>query len=494
LDIASSRVLERVAEALRGTGIRTRLAAAIALIVVAALAATFLAVYRGTGSDLRAQIDRDLGEDASTLIQRVAGAPERSSAALSLRAQRYINSQPSFGPSSELLVVEANGARPATNEPELLGIAHEPGESASERRAEVGEPLQIRSAPDGYSTIELRDAGQVRLLKRPLTVGNRQIGSVTVGQPLDSIHAAQSGVSRTFLLAGSLTLIAALAAGVIVAGRITKPLRRMAGIAGAVDAGELSTRMTPDGSAEVRHLAESFNHMFDRLEDAFARQRAFVSDASHELRTPLTAIRGQIEVLARARQASPAEIAATAEIVAREVERMERLVEDMLVLAQTDEGLAHDPRPLDVSRLLPAALAGLRVTDRKLGLGPLPEGTVIADGDRITQVIRNLVTNAIEHTASGGSIRVAATAAEGNLRISVEDDGPGIPQSHRERIFARFYRADSSRDRRSGGSGLGLAIARAIVEAHGGRIWVDDATGRGARVTFELPGFRSAPS
>ena len=350
---------------------RTRLTAAIALIAVGALAATFLAVYRGTGSDLRKQIDRDLGEDASALVQHVA-APQRS-AALSLRAQRYINSQPTFGPSSELLVVEANGARPATNEPELLGIGHEPGESASERGAEAGEPQQIRSAPDGYSTIELQDAGQVRLLKRPLTVGKRQIGSATVGQPLDSIHAAQSGVSRTFVLAGSLTLIAALAAGVIVAGRITKPLRGMAGIAGAVDAGELSTRMTPAGSAEVRHLAESFNHMLDRLEDAFARQRGFVSDASHELRTPLTAIRGQIEVLARARRASPAEIATTAEIVAREVERTERLVEDMLVLAQTDEGLAHDPRPLDVGRLLPAALAGLRVTDRKLGLGPLPE-------------------------------------------------------------------------------------------------------------------------
>src|SRR5439155_26559315 len=125
---------------------------------------TFLASYRGTGSDLRAQIDRDLGEDASSEIEHVAAPRASTSAALSSGAQRYINSQPSFGPSSELIVVAANGAPPATNEPELLGIAHEPGESASERSAEAREPQRIRSAPDGYSTVELRDAGEVRLL------------------------------------------------------------------------------------------------------------------------------------------------------------------------------------------------------------------------------------------------------------------------------------------------------------------------------------------
>jgi two-component system OmpR family sensor kinase len=486
-------VPERVAPALRRTGIGTRLTAAIALIVTAALAVTFVAVYRGTGSDIRNQIDRDLGEDSSALAQHVAAHRGPSPGAFA-RAQRYINSQPSFGPSSELLVVAANGARPATNEPELLGIGHESGESAGEHRAEMGEAQQIRSAPDGYSTIELRDVGQVRMLSRPLITGGRQVGKVMVGEPLDAVHAAQSGVSRTFLLAGSLTLIAALLAGVVVAAQMSKPLRRMARVAGAVDAGELSTRMTPSGSAEVRQLAESFNHMLDRLEEAFVRQRAFVSDASHELRTPLTAIRGQIEVLARARHASADEIGATAEVVAREVERMGRLVDDMLLLARTDEGIAPATKPLEVGTFLPGTLAGLfRGVDRKLDLAEVPSGTLIADSDGITQVIRNLVRNAIEHTSEGGSIRISATGTGRWLRLSVEDDGPGIPPEQRERIFARFYRADSSRNPRTGGSGLGLAIAKAIVEAHGGRIWVDDAAGGGARVTFELPGFQATP-
>jgi two-component system OmpR family sensor kinase len=487
-------VPDRVGAVLRRAGLGAQLTVAIALIVVAALAATFLAVYRGTGSDLRQQIDRDLGEDSSALVQHVAGHQGSSPRLLALRAQRYINSQPSFGPSSELLVVAAKGARPATNEPELLGLGHEPGESTGERGAETSEPQQIRSAPDGYSTIELRDAGQVRLLSRPLITANREVGKVTVGEPLGSVHAAQSGVSRTFLLAGSLTLIAAIAAGIVVAGRLTRPLRRMARIAGAVDAGELSTRMRPTGTSEVRQLAESFNHMLDRLEDAFARQRTFVSDASHELRTPLTAIRGQIEVLAHAPHASRDEIGSTSETVAREVERMERLIDDMLLLARTDEGIAHAARPLDVGSFLPESLAGLfRGVDRRLELAEVPSGTVIADGDPITQVIRNLVRNAIEHTSPGGSIRVTASGVDRRLRVSVEDDGPGIPTGQREQVFARFYRADSSRDPRSGGSGLGLAIARAIVEAHGGRIWVEDAANGGAKVAFELPGFQPSP-
>ena len=478
---------------LRATGTRTRLTIAIAAIVLAALLGTFFAVYQRTGSDLRGQVDRDLSEDVTALAQHVSTAQGASATEVSRRAQHYINSQPSFGPSSELFVVKLGGAPFATNEPELLGVGREPGENTGEAKAEAHESKQILAAPDGYSTIELADAGQVRLLRRPLFTGDRDAGQITVGQPLSSVEAAQSGVSRAFLVAGSVALVAALAAGVLVAGRSTRPIRRMATVAGAVDAGELSTRMEPEGPVEARRLAVSFNHMLDRLEEAFARQRAFTSDASHELRTPLTAIRGQIEVLSRARhEASPEEVAATAAVVTREVDRMERLVDDMLLLAQLDEGLAHDPRPTAVESLLADAVSGLSGgLDRRLEVGPAPAGTVPADRDRITQVIRNLIRNSVEHTAPGGSIDVGAAPGDnGAVEVSVSDDGPGIPVADRERIFVRFHRVERARDRKSGGTGLGLAIARAIVEAHGGRIWADDAPGGGARITFELPGYR----
>jgi signal transduction histidine kinase len=485
-------MLDGLRHRLRATGTRTRLTVAIAAIVLLALAGTFVAVYERTGSDLRGQIDRDLGEEVAALTHHVGSAQGSSAAEASRRAQRYINSQPTFGPSSELFVVKIGNAPLATNEPELLGVGREPGESRGESSSEARQAKEILGSPSGYSTIDLAEAGSVRLLTRPLFTGEHQAGQITVGQSLSSVEAAQSGVARAFLVAGSVALVAALAAVVLVAGRSTRPVRRMAAVAGVVDAGELSTRMDPEGPVEARRLAESFNHMLDRLEEAFARQRAFTSDASHELRTPLTAIRGQIEVLARSRDdASPEDVAATAAVVTREVDRMERLTDDMLLLAQLDEGLAHDPRRTSVVSLLNDAVSGLsNGLDRELSVPPAPPGTVPADRDRITQVIRNLVRNSVEHTAPGGAISVtAAPGGDGAVRISVSDDGPGIPVADRERVFVRFHRVESARDRRSGGTGLGLAIAKAIVEAHGGRIWADSAPKGGARITFELPGY-----
>ena len=484
-------MIERLSGALGRVGTRPRLAAAIAVIVLAALAGTYVAVYRGTGSDLRGQVDRDLSEDAGNLARHVRSSAAASAADIARQAQRYIDSQPTFGPSAGLLLVKVDGARPATNEPELVGAGREAGESAGEQAAEATQARQILSAPVGFSTVDVADVGAVRLLSRPLLTESRGTARITVGEPLHSVQVAQSGVSRTFLIAGSIALVAALIAGSVVAARATSPIRRMSRVAGAVDAGDLSTRMAPEGPIEARRLAESFNRMLDRLEEAFRRQRAFVSDASHELRTPLTAIRGQIEVLARADRVSPDEVAATAAVVTGEVERMERMVEEMLLLAQMDEGLAGHTAPTDVPALVSDAAAGLSAgLDRELEISPPPPGTVIADRDQIIQVIRNLIRNAVEHTSPGGSIRVGSEARDGTLRIAVSDDGPGIPASERDRIFVRFHRVEPSRSRGSGGAGLGLAIARAIVEAHRGRIWADEAPGGGARIALELPGYR----
>jgi signal transduction histidine kinase len=248
--------------------------------------------------------------------------------------------------------------------------------------------------------------------------------------------------------------------------------------------------MSETGALEVRQLAESFNRMLDRLEDAFARQRAFVSDASHELRTPLTAIRGQIEVLARSSDSTPADIGQTADRIVKEVGRMDRLVDDLLLLAQTDEGLIHTVERVDVARFIPEAVGGVaRGAGREVELGPIPAGLLRCDADRLAQVLRNLVRNAIEHTAPAGSVRISAQASGTRLRVMVDDDGPGIPLDQRGAVFDRFHRTDASRARRSGGSGLGLAIAHAIVDAHGGRIWVEDSPSAGARLAFEVPGF-----
>jgi two-component system OmpR family sensor kinase len=223
------------------------------------------------------------------------------------------------------------------------------------------------------------------------------------------------------------------------------------------------------------------------VDEAFARQRRFVSDASHELRTPLTAIRGQLEVLGRQRNPDGAEVRRVEGVVGGELARIERLVDDLLALARLDEGAPLRRRRFELS----AFLRDFAASDAGAGvaLGPSPEGTLAADPERLTQVLRNLAANARRHAGPGGRVEVSAAARGDRLTIRVDDDGPGIPPAERGRVFDRFHRSEAARDRDSGGSGLGLAIVGSIVELHGGRIRVEDSPLGGARLAVELSGF-----
>jgi two-component system OmpR family sensor kinase len=300
------------------------------------------------------------------------------------------------------------------------------------------------------------------------------------------IEDARSDVQHTFFLVGAVALVAALLAGYLVAARAAAPLRRFAATAADVDAGDLSPRIRVDAAApaELRVLGESFDRMLDRLEDAFARQRGFVSDASHELRSPLTAIRGQIEVLARDPDPDAADVHRVEAATLAELARVERLVEEMLALARLDEGVGPARRELDAERFLREAVTG---APGGAEVGTLAPGRIDADPDMIARVVRNLVENARRHAGADGTVRVSSTAATGRLRVDVDDDGPGIPPAERERVFDRFHRSDAGRARSAGGSGLGLSIARGIVEAHGGTIRAGESPLGGARVSFELP-------
>jgi two-component system OmpR family sensor kinase len=316
----------------------------------------------------------------------------------------------------------------------------------------------------------------------------------TAGERHDSespIEDAQSDVQKTFLVVGAAALVAALLAGYLVAARTAAPLRRFAATATAVDAGDLSPRIAtdPTSAAELRVLADSFNHMLDRLQDAFARQRGFVSDASHELRSPLTAIRGQIEVLAREKDPDAADVRRVEAATLAELRRVERLVDELLALARLDEGVGPVVRRLDAAGFLREAVAA---APGGATLGGAVTGEFEADPDMIARVVRNLIENARRHAGPDGTVAVSSAGDGGRLRISVDDDGPGIAPAERERVFDRFHRSDSARDRASGGSGLGLAIARAIVTAHGGRIRAEESPLGGARVSFDLPGYRPA--
>ncbi len=300
------------------------------------------------------------------------------------------------------------------------------------------------------------------------------------------IEDAQSDVEQTFLLVGAVALLAALLAGYLVAARAAAPLRRFAATATEVEAGDLSPRIAadPGAAAELRVLSDSFNLMLDRLEDAFARQRGFVSDASHELRSPLTAIRGQIEVLARDPDPDATDVRRVEAVTLAELARVERLVEEMLTLARLDEGVGPALRELDAPRFLRQAVLD---APGAAEVGELAPGRIDADPEMLGRVVRNLVENARRHAGAEGTIRVSSTVAAGRLRVDVDDDGPGIPSAERESVFDRFHRSDAGRARSAGGSGLGLAIARGIVAAHGGSIRAEESPLGGARISFELP-------
>jgi signal transduction histidine kinase len=302
------------------------------------------------------------------------------------------------------------------------------------------------------------------------------------------ISDAQSDVEKTFFLVGGGALLAALAAGYLLAARTAAPLRRFAETAAEVDGGDLSPRLEPGPAAasELRTLADAFNHMLERLDEAFARQRRFVSDASHELRSPLAAVRGQLEVLARSEAPDAAEVRRVEALALAEMARVERLVEDLLALARLDEGVGPSTRELVADSFLRELISA---TDERVEIGELAAGTLRADPDLIAQVLRNLIGNGRRHAGGAGRVSVSSSAGPGGLRVDVDDDGPGIAAAERQRVFDRFHRSDGARDRASGGSGLGLGIARAILTSHEGRIWVEDSPLGGARLSFELPAF-----
>ena len=315
------------------------------------------------------------------------------------------------------------------------------------------------------------------------------------GESLESVTRAQRSVAKSFLIAGALGLLLVLIASYLAGASVSLPLRRMARVAARVDDGDLRPRMSSSDSTatEIRVLAETFNHMLDRLAASFQYQRDFIADASHELRTPLTVIAGQLEVLAAQERPGPEEIQRVQRLVGAEVARTSRMVDDMLLLARSEQRDFLHPRTFElpefVEDLWMATTAG---HPRRFRLGAVPAGTLTADPDRVAQALRNLIDNARAHTAApDGLVRLETTALPGGTcRFTITDDGPGIPAAQRERIFERFHRTDESRARVAGGTGLGLAIVEAIAEAHGGTVTAaPPLTGVGGQFELEIPNF-----
>ncbi|HTY97863.1 MAG TPA: histidine kinase dimerization/phospho-acceptor domain-containing protein, partial [Solirubrobacteraceae bacterium] len=319
-------------------GLRWRLAAWFTLVMLLCTGIVFVAVYSGTGTQVRQQIDRELSGDAAELAHNLQAAGPGSYAELGAAAQSYLRTQP-FSASSRLLFVVIPGRQTVSNSPELVAAqGPDDDESATVQRYENRLARKLVRAPAGFTTVPAPDVDDVRLLKVPLDLPNGLAVTIGAGEPLRDVVRAQDSVARAFVLAGVLALAAVLIASYFVGARVSAPLRRMASVAAEVDGGDLHPRIEHrEGEAsEIGVLTDAFNHMLDRLTEAFAGEREFIADASHELRTPLTVIRGQLEVLAAQEHPSAQEVRRVESLVRAEVARVSRLVDDLLLLARSE--------------------------------------------------------------------------------------------------------------------------------------------------------------
>jgi signal transduction histidine kinase len=397
-------------------------------------------------------------------------------------AARFIAGQ-RYHAESLLIVVQPVGGATVSNTPGLLVR-----EEARERSAP--ETTGLLDSPSGIATASVAEAGGMRVLATPIRSANGIVGTLRVASPLTPVRQAESSLRRSFFVVGVLALLVAIAVAVLLASLIAAPLRRMAGVAATVDGGDLSARAEATGGrGEVGVLAVAFDHMLERLERAFKRQRDFVSDASHELRTPLSVLRAQIELLDHERDERTRHESIVT--LLRRVDGLDHQLGDMLTLASAEAGQLIEPQTIDLHDFFEDLRRDLPLFGERDFRLDAVDGTLEADPDRITQVLRNLVRNAVAHTKRGERIAVLARAHDGQLDLSVNDTGPGIPPDELDRIFERFHRVDGTRSTDRGGSGLGLAIARAIVDAHGGTIRAESVPGHGATLRINLPGYRA---
>lgn len=326
-------------------------------------------------------------------------------------------------------------------------------------------------------------AGPARWLAVPVSINGTVQGHLVVAQFTAERRAEIDRAVRLMALACLLVLVVVAAGGYLAMGRALRPLRAVTETARSIEETDLSRRIGVTGSDEVAHLSRTFNAMVGRLERAFAAQQAFLSDAGHELRTPITIVRGHLELMGD----DPAERRETVALVTDELDRMNRMVDDLLMLARAERPDFLQLAEVDVAAMLADVYAkAAALGPRDWRLGQVDPATLRADPQRLTQALMQLVQNAVQFTQDGDRIELSARAGAGELRLAVRDTGIGVAPEDQERIFERFARAESGRDHTEG-TGLGLAIVSAVAAAHRGTVTVDSRPGEGATFTLVIP-------
>jgi two-component system OmpR family sensor kinase len=349
-----------------------------------------------------------------------------------------------------------------------------------------GVSLERIAESDRSSGILYREEGEIRWAKVPIVAGPDDSEAMfVVALHIDGERAEAESMVGVLIVISGIALLMTSAVGWAVAGGILAPVRLVRTTAAQLTEQDLTRRIPVRGRDDISALAETFNAMLDRLEVAFNAQRRFVDDAGHELRTPITIVRGHLELMNTGEGPdSAAERRETLRLVTEELDRMSRIVEDLLLLAKAERPDFVQPAPIPLAELTGDVFVKARALgDRRWELPELAECEADLDAQRITQAMVQLAQNAVEHTRPGQAIRIGSRRAGESVELYVADTGPGVPAEDAEVIFERFRRGGTAR-RGTRGAGLGLSIVKAIAEGHHGRVELRETPGGGA--TFVL--------
>ncbi len=457
-----------------GVSVRVRITAVVALLTLLALTGAGLIVYvieaQRIDQDISDRVDQQFGEFRA--FQDQEGG--------------------SFATVGDLL--DAFLAVEVPNDDTALvtwydaGDGNGPGPQQVSADGNTGEDeaafeLVAATIVDDSGTARIDDPEDELILNAQTVRIGDETGALIVVTYYGDARAGLRDTIKTYVVVSLLSLLVITAFAAAQSGRLLAPLRALRETADEITDTDLSRRLPETGNDDITALTRTFNRMLDRLESAFVGQRQFLDDAGHELRTPLTVLRGHLELLD---VGSPAEIAETRELLLDELDRMSRLVGELILLAKSDRPDFVTPRPVDLTGLTVDTLAKARgLGDRAWTLDETASVTVPLDEQRLTQALLQLCDNAVKHTGPGDVVALGSSYDAATARLWVRDTGPGVATNDREQIFERFGR--SALADHDEGFGLGLSIVRAIARAHGGSLTLEDEQPHGARFVITLP-------
>ncbi len=447
------------------------------------LVAFAVVLYAVMARDLREQMDRSLEKAAAAAVQAI----EQRGVGLSLPFEDLSADFPELAVLDKFFQIFSPAGKVTI-------------QSHNARRLDL--PLSrnaLEAAFVGRSTFEsarFRGESPVRLLSVPIRRGGTLVNIVQVGTSLHPVEHALRRMLAVFLVATPMALLVALAGGWFLAGRALKPVEAITQAAQRIAAGDLTQRLTtPPSSDEIGRLAATFNDMIARLDASFRQVRRFSADASHELRTPLTVMKGETELaLRRPRPAEDYRLVLESSL--EEIDRMSRIVDELLFLARADLGdIVMESKPVRLDVLVEDIQRQATVLGQEhhveVAIGTVEPVTVLGNELRLRELVLNLVDNAVKYSHGGGKVELTLRRDHDRnhnwARLSVVDQGIGIPSEAQARIFDRFYRTDEARTHCKKGTGLGLSICKWIAEAHHGRIEVQSRVGQGSQFSVLLP-------